>query len=97
VKQSNVENPPIMDVTKRTTIETTTKESAITITTTRESLKTEILTTERIKITTTSEPLKTKILTTEMIKITASRGILLLNCFQNYLLFNLKYFIHIMI
>jgi hypothetical protein len=41
-----------MDVTKRTTIETTTKESAITITTRSESLKTEILTTETIKITT---------------------------------------------
>ncbi len=52
VKQSNVENPSIMDVTKRTTIETTTKESAITITTRSESLKTEILTTETIKITT---------------------------------------------
>ncbi len=45
-------NQSIMDVTKRTTIETTTKESAITITTRSESLKTEILTTETIKITT---------------------------------------------
>jgi hypothetical protein len=50
-----------------------------------------------IAIATTSESLETKILTTETIKITTSRGIVLLNYFQNYLLFNLKYFIRIMI